>query len=47
MEPESSVWYPTARLFRQPSDGDWQSVFDAVGAAITARVAEQRKSAKA
>jgi tetratricopeptide (TPR) repeat protein len=28
-------WYPTMRLFRQPQLGDWQSVFQALAAALT------------
>ena len=26
-----SPWYPTMRLYRQPSPGDWDTVIDAVG----------------
>jgi tetratricopeptide (TPR) repeat protein len=31
---DDSPWYPTARLFRQPVVGDWESVIVAVGKAL-------------
>lgn len=32
-------WYPTMRLFRQPSQGDWDSVFAAMAVALRDRIA--------
>ncbi|MBM0741934.1 tetratricopeptide repeat protein [Phormidium sp. CLA17] len=35
---DDSPWYPTMRLFRQPSYGNWEPVLEALKAALVARV---------
>jgi len=37
MDRSDSPWYPTMRLFRQPSPGDWESVVAAVAGALRGR----------
>ena len=39
-EREDSPWYPTMRLFRQPSRGDWQAVFDRMTIELQSRLHE-------
>jgi hypothetical protein len=34
LDRDDSPWYPTARLFRQSSDGDWSGVFEAMHRAL-------------
>lgn len=34
LQREDSPWYPTMRLFRQPSQGDWPALMDNVAAAL-------------
>src|SRR5580658_5811938 len=34
-ERQDSPWYPTARLYRQPKFGDWQSVIAALAQDLT------------
>ena len=40
---EDSPWYPTMRLFRQPTPGDWASVITRVKAELTALVHESNR----
>ena len=39
---EDSPWYPSARLFRQTSPGDWTGLIDRVAAALGKEVAGRR-----
>jgi hypothetical protein len=39
LDREDSPWYPTVRLFRQRSRGDWPSVFDDMTKALLAEMA--------
>jgi len=40
---EDSVWYPTARLFRQPSMGDWKSVIQRIHDALKTHAAARQR----
>ena len=40
LDREDSPWYPTMRLFRQTSPGDWTGVVDAIAAALVQKVEE-------
>ena len=39
LQREDSPWYPTMRLFRQPTPGDWQGVLQRVAAELAKLVA--------
>ena len=39
-EGETSLWYPTSRLFRQRTPGDWEGVLDDVEAALLKKIDE-------
>jgi hypothetical protein len=39
-----SPWYPTMRLFRQASAGDWAGVFAQMKAALRAELSKRRVS---
>jgi Flp pilus assembly protein TadD len=42
LDREDSPWYPTMRLFRQPSLGDWESVIERVNRELQVFIDEQR-----
>jgi tetratricopeptide (TPR) repeat protein len=41
LERDDSPWYPTARLFRQPQIGDWESVIERVCSALMASLTQR------
>ncbi len=41
MERNDSPWYPTMRLFRQPTPGDWTTAFDQIAAALNRLVGKR------
>ena len=43
---EESPWYPTARLFRQPTIDDWDSVMDLVKKDLAKRVVSNLQRAE-
>jgi tetratricopeptide (TPR) repeat protein len=42
LDREDSIWYPTARLFRQPAVGDWASVVGRVNAELLRQFGTRR-----
>ena len=44
LEREDSPWYPTARLFRQSTAGDWEGVLEEVALALRERIRQHKES---
>jgi tetratricopeptide (TPR) repeat protein len=43
---DDSPWYPTMRLFRQPSPGDWESVMSRVSIELQKKISHTRPQSK-
>jgi ADP-heptose:LPS heptosyltransferase len=43
LDREDTPWYPTMRLFRQRTRGDWNDVFERIAAALEDRLINQNK----
>jgi hypothetical protein len=43
---EDSIWYPTMRIFRQPSYGDWAGAIEQIQEALVALQPENRREAE-
>ncbi|MEG4248175.1 tetratricopeptide repeat protein [Microcoleus sp. Pol10D4] len=44
LQREDSPWYPTARLFRQSTAGDWEGVLDRAALALRERICQHQES---
>jgi ADP-heptose:LPS heptosyltransferase len=44
LDREDTPWYPTMRLFRQRTRGDWGEVFEQIAAALKLRLIEKSKT---
>jgi len=44
LRPTDTPWYPNMRLFRQPSIGDWDSVFEVVAQALKDKIKSHLRS---
>jgi ADP-heptose:LPS heptosyltransferase len=40
LKTDRSPWYPTMRLFRQTTAGDWSAIFEAMAKEVSSRIAK-------
>lgn len=43
LDREDSPWYPTMRLFRQKSDGDWKGLFSEIEKSVIQKLCESKE----